>query len=99
MKPAIQSTVVMFLVGTALPLLALADEVQNHQPVTVVTLYSTTAPALGEGSLGRPVTTQPIQVVAGGVKSTPGSCFELAANGDVNAAAGECVVLQSAVVR
>jgi hypothetical protein len=99
MSPAIKSTVVMFLAGATLPLLAFADETQNDQPVTVVTLYSTTVPVLGEGSLGRPVVTQPIQVVAGGVKSTPGSCFDIAANGDVNPAAGECVVLESGVKR
>lgn len=99
MKPAIKSTVVTFIVGVALPMLVRADEAQVGHPVTVVTLYSTTVPAMSESASVRPVVTQPIQVVAGGVKSTPGSCFDLAANGDVNAAAGDCVVLQSAVAR
>jgi len=99
MKTAIKLTVVTYIVGAALPMLAHADEVQSGHPVTVVTLYSTTVPAMGESASARPVVAQPIQVVAGGVKSTPGSCFDLAANGDVNPAAGDCVVLRSAVAR
>jgi hypothetical protein len=80
----------------AFPLLSHGEETKSDQ-VTVVTLFSSTLPALGETVLVRPVVTQPIYVVDGGVKPTPGSCFDLAANGDVNPVAGECVVLRSAV--
>jgi len=99
MKTTIKSAVVTFIVGAAMPMLAHADEVQVGHPVTVVPLYSTTVPALAESASVRPVVTQPIQVVAGGVKSMPGSCFDLAPNSEVNPASGNCVVLLSAVAR
>lgn len=93
MKNLVKSALLAMFVSSAFPLLAQAADAA--QPVTVVTLTSTTLPALSGGALTHPVVAQPIRVVDGGVKATAGSCFDLDGQGNVVPVAGDCVVLRS----
>jgi hypothetical protein len=96
-KVVFLATVTLTFAGfaRATPVATTASSDGIEQPVTVITLRSATVPDDTNAASRRPQVANPIQVSNGGVRTEPGSCFAISADGNLNPLPGDCVVLRS----